>query len=146
MQRLTFHTHALKAWTDRIGLCARYMYFVWSFISSLNISTVNSKIFAKVFFRETSRSFVKKTPREMALSLCLLLMKVNHVIDANYYVANMSFNAIRENKIIGKISEFTVFSSAKSADPDEMPLQSTCLLLSRHTFSRLCISCHAQVA
>ena len=35
-------------------------------------------------------------------------MKVNHVIVANFNVANMSFNAIRENKILAKISEFTV--------------------------------------
>ena len=35
-------------------------------------------------------------------------MKVNHVIVAIFYVANMSFNAIRENKILAKISEFTV--------------------------------------
>ena len=27
----------------------------------------------------------------------------------DFYVANVSFNAIRENKIIAKISEFTVF-------------------------------------
>ena len=44
----------------------------------------------------------------MAKSLCRLLMKVNHVIDAIFYVANMSFNDIRENKILAKISEFTV--------------------------------------
>ena len=44
----------------------------------------------------------------MARSLCHLLMKVNYVIVANFYVTNMSFNAIRENKIISKISEFTV--------------------------------------
>ena len=39
----------------------------------------------------------------MLSSLCHLLMKVNFVI-----VANMSFNAIRENKILAKISKFTV--------------------------------------
>ena len=50
-----------------------------------------------------------KRPREMAKSLCHLLMKVNHVKVANFYVANMSFNAICENKILAKISEFTVF-------------------------------------
>ena len=36
-------------------------------------------------------------------------MKVYHVTVANFYVANMSLNAIRENKILAKISEFTVF-------------------------------------
>ena len=35
-------------------------------------------------------------------------MKINHVIVVNGYVANLSFNAIRENKILAKISEFTV--------------------------------------
>ena len=35
-------------------------------------------------------------------------MKVNLVIIANFYVAIMSFNAIREYKILAKISEFTV--------------------------------------
>ena len=45
----------------------------------------------------------------MAKLLCHLLMKVNHVIVAIFfYVANMSFNAIRENRILAKISEFTV--------------------------------------
>ena len=38
-------------------------------------------------------------------------MKVNHVIVANFYVAKMSFNAIRENRILAKISEFTVTCS-----------------------------------
>ena len=47
----------------------------------------------------------------MAKLLCHLLMKVNHVMIANFYVANMSFNAIRENKILAKISEFTVTSN-----------------------------------
>ena len=44
----------------------------------------------------------------MTKLLCHLLMKVNHVIVANFYISNMSFNAIRENKILAKISEFTV--------------------------------------
>ena len=44
----------------------------------------------------------------MVESVCHLLMKVYHVIVANFYVANMSLNAILENKIIAKISEFTV--------------------------------------
>ena len=45
----------------------------------------------------------------MVESVCHLLMKVYHVIVANFYVANMSLNAIRENNILAKISEFTVF-------------------------------------
>ena len=44
----------------------------------------------------------------MAKSLCHLLMKVNHAIVENFYVANMSLNAIHESKILAKISEFTV--------------------------------------
>ena len=36
-------------------------------------------------------------------------MKVNHVIVANFYIADMSFNTIRDNKIAAKISEFTVY-------------------------------------
>ena len=44
----------------------------------------------------------------MGKSLCHLLMKVSRVIAAKFYVANMSFNAIHENKILVKISEFTV--------------------------------------
>ena len=54
------------------------------------------------------RNFVKLHSRELAKSICHILMKVNHVIVANVHVANMSFNAIRENKILAKISEFTI--------------------------------------
>ena len=35
-------------------------------------------------------------------------MTVNHVIVANFYIANMCFNTICENKIFAKISEFTI--------------------------------------
>ena len=44
----------------------------------------------------------------MAKSLCCLLMEVNHVLIVNFNVTNMSFDAIRENEILTKISEFTV--------------------------------------
>ena len=47
----------------------------------------------------------------MAKSLCHLLMKVNHVIVAIFYIANMSFNAIHENKFLTKNSEFTVYEN-----------------------------------
>ena len=47
----------------------------------------------------------------MVKSLCHLLMKVYYGIVANVYVTNMSFNAIRDNKILAKISELTVFQS-----------------------------------
>ena len=38
-------------------------------------------------------------------------MKVNHDLVRFFDVANMSFNAICENKILAKISEFTVIPS-----------------------------------
>ena len=40
----------------------------------------------------------------MVKSLCHLLIQVSQIFN----VANMSFNAIRENKNLAKISEFTV--------------------------------------
>ena len=54
------------------------------------------------------RSFVKLNPPEMAKLFCLLLRKVNHATVANVCIAKMSFNTIRENKILEKIYEFTV--------------------------------------
>ena len=47
----------------------------------------------------------------MAKSFCRLLIQVNHAYDGIFNVANVSFNAIRKNKILAKISEFTVFGS-----------------------------------
>ena len=44
----------------------------------------------------------------MARSLCSLLIYVNHALVANLNVTNMSFNTIRENKILAKITQFTV--------------------------------------
>ena len=44
----------------------------------------------------------------MSKSLCRLLILVNHALVAIFNVANMSFYALRENKILGKISGFTV--------------------------------------
>ena len=55
------------------------------------------------------RSFAKIKSRKM-VSHGHLLMKVNHDIVANFYFANMSFNAVRKNKILTKISKFTVIS------------------------------------
>ena len=52
----------------------------------------------------------------MVKTLCHLLMKVNYVIVANFYVANMSFNAILENTIIAKISEYTVCPHEENVD------------------------------
>ena len=44
----------------------------------------------------------------MAKPICRLLMYVNHALVAIFNAANMSFNAIRENKILAKVSKFTV--------------------------------------
>ena len=44
----------------------------------------------------------------MTKLLCCLPMKVNHVMVANVYVANMSFNTICENKILAK--NFQIYS------------------------------------
>ena len=44
----------------------------------------------------------------MAKSFCRLLIQVNQAYVAIFNVANMSFNAIREIKILAKISEFTI--------------------------------------
>ena len=41
-------------------------------------------------------------------SLCLLLLKVNHAPVVIFNVTNMSFNPNNENKILSKMSEFTV--------------------------------------
>ena len=54
------------------------------------------------------RSFVKIKSSEMAKSLLRLLIKENHALVANFSVANMSYNAIRENKNLAKITGFTV--------------------------------------
>ena len=53
----------------------------------------------------------------MATSLCRLLVYVNHALVANFNVANMSFNAIRENKFLAKISEFTVIAASDQCQP-----------------------------
>ena len=44
----------------------------------------------------------------MAKLFCHLLMKVNHVIIAKFYVANMYLLLLSKNKILAKILEFTV--------------------------------------
>ena len=75
--------------------------------------TVNSKIFAMFFFSRNFAyaKFLENYTSQNGESLCHLLMKINHVIVVNFYVANMSFNAIQENKFLAKISEFTVLPS-----------------------------------
>ena len=57
------------------------------------------------------RSFVKiKSWRNSEIILSLLI-KVNHAFVAIFNVANTSFNAILENKILAKISEFSVLKT-----------------------------------
>ena len=46
-------------------------------------------------------------------SLCHLLMKVNYDIVANFYVANMSFNAIHKNKILARFPNLQVINHMK---------------------------------
>ena len=55
------------------------------------------------------RSFVKVKILTKMCNHCLLLMKVNHVIVANCYVANRSSNDIRENfRIYSMNTAYTV--------------------------------------
>ena len=76
-------------------------------------STVKSKIFARVLFTRNfayMRSFVKIKPSgngEITLSFTYEGIFCH---SCEFYVANMSFNAIYENNILAKICEFTVFS------------------------------------
>ena len=57
------------------------------------------------------RSFVKiKSSRSGEIILSFTDIH-NHAIVAIFYAPNMSFNAIPENKILAKISEFTVSRS-----------------------------------
>ena len=64
----------------------------------------------------------------MAKSLCCLLIKVNLALVANFSHHYMSFNAIRENKILAKISESTV----NSASFDQTLLKTICLFSHFH--------------
>ena len=55
----------------------------------------------------------------MAKSLSRLLIQVNHALVARIFsVANMSFNAIRENEILAKVSRFTVLCVLASSAGD----------------------------
>ena len=57
-------------------------------------------------FHETSH--MKKSPWEMAKSLCHLPIQVKMPKSQMFNIANMSFNAIHKNKIVAKIFELTV--------------------------------------
>ena len=61
--------------------------------------TVNSEILRGLYFHETLRmqSFAKKTPQNGKISSFQI-----------FSMADISFNALRENKILAEISAFTV--------------------------------------
>ena len=67
-------------------------------------NTVNLEIFAMVLIAK----FRENKTREMVRSHCCLLIYVTHVIVVSFNVANRSLNSTRKNKILAKISEFTV--------------------------------------
>ena len=67
--------------------------------------TVNSEIFERIYFRETShmQSFVKKSSRNGEITLSITdIGKSCPSRELN--VASMSFNAIRKNKMLATIS------------------------------------------
>ena len=68
--------------------------------------TVDSEFFARVLF---SQSFVEtKSSLNGEITLSITDIEVNHVLATIFNVTSISFNAIPENKILAKISGFTV--------------------------------------
>ena len=63
--------------------------------------TVNLKNFMRIVFSPNLRSFTNIKPIRTVLITPLF---------TDFYIANMSFNVICENKIIAKISKFTVIN------------------------------------
>ena len=59
------------------------------------------------------RSFVKIKPSQNGEIILSFTDLANHAQVGNFNVTNVSFNAIRENKILAKFSEFTVYYQAK---------------------------------
>ena len=59
------------------------------------------------FLREFSKFRENKILTNWRNHSCRLLIKVNHALVTNFSFKNMCFNAICENKILAKISEFT---------------------------------------
>ena len=72
------------------------------------LDTVNSEIFVRGLFSRNFASAKFRDNKTLAKSLCRLLIEVNHALVANFIVTNISYNAVRGNKILAKISEFTV--------------------------------------
>ena len=97
--------------SDNLSLKPILVFFLSELLRQVLLYTVDSQIFAGVIF---SRNFAHAKFREIKSSrngeiimLFTYIGKLCHSRDF-FYVANMSFNAIRENKILAKISEFTV--------------------------------------
>ena len=51
-----------------------------------------------------------KSSLNAEITMSFTRINVNHVLVANLRVTNMSFNAIRENKILANFSRFTVLT------------------------------------
>ena len=58
------------------------------------------------------RSFVKIEPSRIGEITLSITDTGKSCPVSDFNVANVSFNAVRENKILAKISEFTVFNTA----------------------------------
>ena len=88
------------------------------FVNVISTIIVNSEIFARVLFSRkfAYAKFLEKNSRDTGRSLCRLLIYVNHALVLNFNIANMSFNANPEIKILAKISEFTVISRTGPID------------------------------
>ena len=69
-----------------------------------------SKNFPRVLFSPNFAYAKSCENKVLQKSFSPLLILVNHALVTNFNVANMSFNTIRENKILAKISGFTVSS------------------------------------
>ena len=80
---------------------------------SKTLNTVNSEIFARTLFSRNfalhMRSFMKIKPSRNGKIILLFIDIGKSCLNREFYhITNMSFNDIRENKILAKISESTV--------------------------------------
>ena len=60
--------------------------------------TVNSDIFARVLFTQNEKVKPSRNGKNT-----LSITGVNHALVANFNMAHMSFNAIRENRVLAKV-------------------------------------------
>ena len=67
------------------------------------------RVYILLYIRKFSRSFVIKKPSRNGEITVSFTDKGKFCHSRMFNVANMSYNPIRENKILAKISEFTVF-------------------------------------